>query len=170
MKSNRSMLRNLLSGVALCCAGLFSADAFAQETPPAPTREACDAAYSSCFTDNGFFGFFICPGQYNQCLSQVEGAGTNESVSKLTACRDAAATCRTDAGEDQEKLAACSQTQRACVSGALGVDPQASEKARACFETVQQCVQGAEGNDGVSKCFSDLQTCLVPPTEPKTPG
>jgi hypothetical protein len=170
---NRSTLKCFLAAVAVECVALVDARASAQEKPPAPTQEACDSAYTACFSEYGFLGLIVCPGQYAQCRSQVEGAAsgnTNETVSKVTACLDAAATCRTDAGEDQEKVTACSQTQRACVTTALGVDTAATDKARACFETSQQCVEGADGNDAVGKCLTDLRACLAPPAEATTPG
>ena len=166
-KKDRSILNGLLFALVLGSAALIDARASAQETPPAPTRDQCDAAYTACFSESGFAGFFICPGQYGQCLAQVEEVA--QTTSKLTACREAADTCRTGAGEDQEKIAACSTTQRECVTSALGIDTEATQAASACFTSYQQCAQKAENADAYAACTSALRTCLTPQRAPN-PG
>lgn len=160
----------------ICSAALASAVALtllfqshAQADDP-QTLADCEADYVQCFESAGFFGYFFCPQQYNQCAREVRSrlpAEVTQALDQVDNCQRINAVCRTAAEGDSEQLSYCWREQNVCIMDAFGIQPPPEgPKDALCIQDATRCLQASRTSDELGECGRSLQACLATPTQP----
>lgn len=146
---------------------------FGQAAADDPTTLAeCDDAYQQCFASAGFFGYFVCPQAYAQCVAQARSQlppEITQLLDQVDTCSQAAGVCRTAAEGAQDKLATCERRQSACIINAFGITfepPPDGRKDMLCVYLATRCLSSAETVPNLQACQQSLGRCLATPAPP----
>jgi hypothetical protein len=165
MQTHKTRLLSLSAAAAMI---LLSHGTAAAQDPR--SLADCETAYAQCFANFGFFGYFVCPQAYTQCVAQVRSTLPSEitqTLDQVEACSRSAAVCRTAAEGEAQKVASCSRREDLCVMDAFGVQPPPdSAKDMLCVQNALRCLNRSETAAGLGECGQSLRNCLAAPTPP----
>lgn len=156
--------------VVLATAALTTLFQSRAEAVDPQTLADCEDEYARCFDSAGFFGYFVCPQQYNRCVAEVRRRlppEITQTLDKVNACQRTEAVCRTTAEGDAEQLGYCTRKQTVCIMDAFGIEPPVEgPKDTLCIQGAVMCLNASESANDFGECGQSLRNCLSTPPPP----